>query len=453
MKADALLERFLLIKKREDFAGSLSGGQRKLLEMARALMAEPELVMLDEPMAGVNPALKQSLLGHVKALRDEGRSVLFVEHDMDMVRDISDWVIVMAQGKIVAEGPPDAVMADPRVIDAYLGAHHDTDLSEEEEAAILAAAEAELARKTESLHEHARTRETRHERRDPTAPPTARPRRRRPARPRITGGGEGSSEVPGRKEHLAAAENAVLRADDLIAGYLPGVNILNGADLYCQEGELVGIIGPNGAGKSTLLKALFGLVKIKTGTVKLRGDDVTNARADVLVAKGIGFVPQTNNVFPSLTIQENLEMGVYQRPKSFKKRFEFVGELFPALLDRRSQRAGSLSGGERQMVAMGRALMMEPSVLLLDEPSAGLSPVMQDEVFVQTRRINRAGVSVVMVEQNARRCLQICDRGYVLDQGRNAYTGTGQELSKDPKVIELYLGHARQGLERSSRLH
>jgi branched-chain amino acid transport system ATP-binding protein len=249
-----------------------------------------------------------------------------------------------------------------------------------------------------------------------------------------------SSNVPGREQHLAAAEGAVLRADDLIAGYLPGVNILNGADLYCHENELVGIIGPNGAGKSTLLKALFGLVKVKTGTVKLNGEDVTNQRADSLVTKGIGFVPQTNNVFPSLTIQENLEMGVYQRPDSFKKRFEFVGDLFPALLDRRAQRAGSLSGGERQMVAMGRALMMEPSVLLLDEPSAGLSPVMQDEVFVQTRRINRAGVSVVMVEQNARRCLQICDRGYVLDQGRNAYTGTGRELANDPKVIELYLG-------------
>ena len=238
----------------------------------------------------------------------------------------------------------------------------------------------------------------------------------------------------------SGAENAVMRVDELVAGYLPGVNILNGADLYCKENELVGIIGPNGAGKSTLLKALFGLVKISSGTVRLKGDDVTNQRADVLVAKGIGFVPQTNNVFPSLTIQENLEMGVYQRPSSFKKRFEFVGELFPALIDRRSQRAGSLSGGERQMVAMGRALMMEPSVLLLDEPSAGLSPVMQDEVFVQTRRINRAGVSVVMVEQNARRCLQICDRGYVLDQGRNAYTDTGSALMNDPKVIELYLG-------------
>ena len=245
---------------------------------------------------------------------------------------------------------------------------------------------------------------------------------------------------PERAAHLKAAEGAVLRADDLVAGYVPGVNILNGADLYCRENELVGIIGPNGAGKSTLLKALFGLVKIGSGTVKLKGEDITNRRADHLVSRGIGFVPQSNNVFPSLTIQENLEMGVFQRPKSFRERFEFVGDLFPALRDRRAQRAGSLSGGERQMVAMGRALMMEPSVLLLDEPSAGLSPVMQDEVFVQTRRINRAGVSVVMVEQNARRCLQICDRGYVLDQGRNAYTASGKDLANDPKVIELYLG-------------
>ncbi len=245
---------------------------------------------------------------------------------------------------------------------------------------------------------------------------------------------------PERQAHLAAAEGAVLRADNLVAGYLPGVNILNGTDLYCLEHELVGIIGPNGAGKSTLLKAIFGLVKVHSGEVTLKGSDITNSRADHLVSKGIGFVPQTENVFPSLTIQENLEMGTYQRPKSFRKRFEFVGELFPALLDRRHQRAGSLSGGERQMVAMGRALMMEPSVLLLDEPSAGLSPVLQDEVFVQTRRINRAGVSVVMVEQNARRCLQICDRGYVLDQGRNAYTASGKDLINDPKVIELYLG-------------
>ena len=256
---------------------------------------------------------------------------------------------------------------------------------------------------------------------------------------------EAAEVQEGRQEHLERASGAVLRADDLIAGYLPEVNILNGADLYCHKNELVGIIGPNGAGKSTLLKAMFGLVKVSSGTVTLNGGDITNKRADALVTAGIGFVPQTNNVFTSLTIAENMEMGVFQAPKTFAQRFDFVCDLFPTLRDRRTQRAGSLSGGERQMVAMGRALMMEPSVLLLDEPSAGLSPVMQDEVFVQTRRINRAGVSVVMVEQNASRCLQICDRAYVLDSGRNAYTGTGAELAKDPKVIELYLGTLAKG--------
>lgn len=243
-----------------------------------------------------------------------------------------------------------------------------------------------------------------------------------------------------RQKHLSNADGSVVRADNIVAGYLPGVNILNGTDLYCQPGELVGIIGPNGAGKSTLLKALFGLVKVHSGTVKLGDEDITNQRADQLVAKGIGFVPQTENVFPSLTIEENLEMGCYQAPKMFKDRFAFVTDLFPTLGERRKQRAGDLSGGERQMVAMGRALMMDPQVLLLDEPSAGLSPVMQDEVFVQTRAINRAGVSIIMVEQNARRCLQICDRGYVLDQGTTAYSGTGRALANDPKVIELYLG-------------
>lgn len=239
---------------------------------------------------------------------------------------------------------------------------------------------------------------------------------------------------------LESTGTPLVEAAGIIAGYLPGVNILNGCDLYAHQGELVGIIGPNGAGKSTLLKSLFGLVKVRDGIVRLKGEDVTNQRADQLVRAGIGFVPQTNNVFPSLTIEENLQMGAYQRPESFSDRFDFVTTLFPTLGARRKQRAGSLSGGERQMVAMGRALMMAPSVLLLDEPSAGLSPALQDEVFVRVREINKTGVTVIMVEQNARRCLQIVDRGYVLDQGRNAYTGTGRSLANDPKVIELYLG-------------
>jgi len=235
-------------------------------------------------------------------------------------------------------------------------------------------------------------------------------------------------------------DGPLLEARNIVAGYVPGVDILNGCELELQQGEFVGIIGPNGAGKSTLLKAMFGLVPVRAGSIQLRGEDITEAKAHRLVGLGVGYVPQNNNVFPSLSVQENLEMGVYQRPRDFRDRFAEICELFPLLGQRAKQRAGSLSGGERQMVAMGRALMMRPSVLLLDEPSAGLSPAYQDEVFIRCRQINDTGVSIVMVEQNARRCLQICHRAFVLDQGRNAYSGTGQELMTDPKVIELYLG-------------
>ncbi|MEV8266877.1 ABC transporter ATP-binding protein [Microbacterium sp. NPDC076911] len=237
-----------------------------------------------------------------------------------------------------------------------------------------------------------------------------------------------------------ATETPVVLIKDVHAGYLPGVNILNGCNLVANQAELIGIIGPNGAGKSTLLKAMFGQVNIRSGEVLLDGEDITHLRANKLVSRGVGFIPQTNNVFPSLTIEENLQMGLYQNPKIYDKRLEFVTSIFAELGARLKQRAGSLSGGERQMVAMGRALMMDPKVLLLDEPSAGLSPVRQDEAFIRVSEINKAGVTCIMVEQNARRCLQICDRAYVLDQGRDAYTGTGRELLHDAKVTELYLG-------------
>ena len=232
----------------------------------------------------------------------------------------------------------------------------------------------------------------------------------------------------------------VVEINDVHAGYTSGVNILNGVNLVAEEGELIGIIGPNGAGKSTMIKALFGLVNIREGEVLLKGQIITNMKAHELVERGIGYVPQNNNVFPSLTVRENLEMGNFLRPETTAERLEFVIDLFPHLKDRIDQRAGSLSGGERQMLAMGRALMMDPSVLLLDEPSAGLSPALQDQVFIRTKQINSTGVTIIMVEQNASRCLQICDRGYVLDQGTNAYSNTGKALLQDPKVIELYLG-------------
>ncbi len=239
---------------------------------------------------------------------------------------------------------------------------------------------------------------------------------------------------------MTSRPDLLIHVDNVTGGYIPGVDILNGCSLELAPGELVGIIGPNGAGKSTLLKSLFGLLTIREGAVWFKGENITNMKAHSLVERGIGYVPQNNNVFPTLSVNENLEMGAYLRPESFAERFEVIAEMFPRLAERRDQRAGALSGGERQMLAMGRALMMDPSVILLDEPSAGLSPALQDQVFVNTKQINTAGVSVVMVEQNASRCLQICDRGYVLDQGSNAYTDTGRNLLTDPKVIELYLG-------------
>lgn len=232
----------------------------------------------------------------------------------------------------------------------------------------------------------------------------------------------------------------VVEVTDLYAGYLPGVNILSGCNLTAAKGELIGIIGPNGAGKSTMLKAIFGLVDVRSGSVTLNGTEISGLKANELVSMGVGFVPQTNNVFPSLTIAENLQMGVFQKPDLYDSGLEVVLNLFPDLKERLGQRAGSLSGGERQMLAMGRALMMNPEVLLLDEPSAGLSPVRQDEAFIRVSEINQTGVTTIMVEQNARRCLQICDRGYVLDQGKDAYTGSGRSLLDDEKVINLYLG-------------
>lgn len=254
-----------------------------------------------------------------------------------------------------------------------------------------------------------------------------------PAAGPISTTGAGATEA-------ARTDRVVVEITDLFAGYLPGINIINGANLIAHKGELIGIIGPNGAGKSTLLKAIFGMVKVRSGEVKVNGESVVGLKSDKLVSRGVGFVPQTNNVFPSLSIEENLQMGLYQSPKQYNERLEFVTGIFAELGKRLKQRAGSLSGGERQMVAMSRALMMDPAVLLLDEPSAGLSPVRQDDAFIRVSDINKAGVTTIMVEQNARRCLQICDRGYVLDQGRDAYHGSGRDLLNDPKVIGLYLG-------------
>jgi len=232
---------------------------------------------------------------------------------------------------------------------------------------------------------------------------------------------------------------SLLEIKQVYGGY-GGMNILNGVDLHADIDEVVVIIGPNGAGKSTLLKAAFGLVKISDGTVTFDGHPVTNMRPDQLVQRGISFVPQEQNVFPSLTVQENLEMGAYLRNDDIRPEMEWVFELFPRLAERRRQLAGVMSGGERQMVAMGRALMQKPKLLLLDEPTAGLSPKFIDQTFEQVVRINQSGVGIVMVEQNAKQALHIATRGYVLTTGQNRITDTGENLLNNKEVAEVFLG-------------
>jgi branched-chain amino acid transport system ATP-binding protein len=232
----------------------------------------------------------------------------------------------------------------------------------------------------------------------------------------------------------------VIECNGIAAGYVKGLNILQGVDLIVNEKEIVSIIGPNGAGKSTLLKAIMGIINISGGRFYINGNEKTNTPTHEIVREGVGYVPQVENVFPSLTIEENLEIGSWTLKSNIKESISKIFQDFPMLKERRRDKAGNLSGGQRQILALARALTTSPEILLLDEPSAGLSPVAIKEVFEIIKNINSNGVAILLVEQNAKRALNFSDRGYVLDQGRNAYQGNGQELLNDPRVVDLYLG-------------
>ena len=230
-----------------------------------------------------------------------------------------------------------------------------------------------------------------------------------------------------------------LQARNMTGGY-GAVDILNDCTIDAEKGEISVIVGPNGAGKSTAMKAIFGMLNLRKGSVTIGGEDITALSPQARVAKGMAFVPQTSNVFPSMTVEENLEMGAFLREDDFRKTIEQVYTLFPILRDKRRQAAGELSGGQRQQVAVGRALMTLPQVLMLDEPTAGVSPIVMDELFDRIIEVARTGITILMVEQNARQALEIADKGYVLVQGANAHTDTGPALLADPEVRRTFLG-------------
>ena len=245
--------------------------------------------------------------------------------------------------------------------------------------------------------------------------------------------------APGSGEPKHSAD-AYLIGDTMTGGYGRGADILHACTIAVDEGQIAVIVGPNGAGKSTAMKAVFGMLNLREGAVRLAGEDITNLTPQDRVAKGMAFVPQTSNIFTSMTVEENLEMGAFLRRDDINATMEQVYTLFPILKDKRRQAAGELSGGQRQQVAVGRALMTQPKVLMLDEPTAGVSPIVMDELFDRIIEVARTGISILMVEQNARQALAIADKGYVLVQGRNAFTDTGKALLADPEVRRSFLG-------------
>ncbi len=231
----------------------------------------------------------------------------------------------------------------------------------------------------------------------------------------------------------------ILEVSDIVSGYTD-LDILHGISIHIKPGEIISIIGPNGSGKSTLMKSIFGLLRIRSGEIVFKGNDITGIKPDAIVRMGMSYVPQEKEFFPSLTVLENLEMGAFIRRDDISGSLERVYDLFPVLKEKQRIKAGSMSGGEQRMVGIGRALMLSPDLLLLDEPSAGLAPVMRDMVFGKLTEINESGTSILIVEQNAKRSLKISDRGYVLEMGRNRFEGPGGELLENEDVLRLYLG-------------
>lgn len=401
--ADSILNRLEIDHIANHEASDISGGQQKLLELGRILMLDPDCIMLDEPTAGVNPALQERILGHLRELNDEGTSFVIIEHDMSVIKGTADRVTVLNQGQIVTQGDFDEVTSDERVRTAYLGGRTDHDAGLEQTIASSRTAE------TEGVS------------------------------PDSVGTGGTQSAVTEQID-IGETEPNKLVASNVVTGYgnhtvIDGVSIESHPDITC-------IFGPNGSGKSTLMKALIGAVPVWEGAIRYGEHDITTASVHENLEAGLVMLPQDGGIFGTLTVRENLLLGGYRVSESERRRerMDTVFEAFPILEEKQGDPANSLSGGQQMMLSFARAMMTGADMFLLDEPTSGLAPTLIDDVFDMIDVLLEQDAQVILIEQNVREALRIADHVYILAQGQLQFDGEPSELLDDDDLVELYLG-------------